>query len=396
MKDLNYKHVLLVSFLLFSVLTIKGQNYDESKVHEFTLPPLLETTQGEMIVNTKQWKDVRRPEILKLFEENVYGQVPKDFDKINFSIINKNEHALNGDATYKEVDIEVYRNNDKINIRLFLFVPNNISKPAPTFLVINHRGVKTMDVTRENRDDFWPVEEVISSGYALAGFDVIDVAPDHKVDYSKEVLEKLYPEHLGMKNGMRALGAWGWGASRIIDYFETDQSVDATKVVVVGHSRGGKAALWCGAQDERVAIAISNESGNSGAKISRRNYGESVERITQNFPYWFSPNYRDFANREDKLPIDQHMLVALIAPRGVYVAGAAEDDWADNKGQYLSLIEAQPLFRLYGFNLNLPNETPKVGEQIIQKPMGFHIREGKHNMTLFDWRKFIEFADDVL
>ena len=160
MKNLNYKHVLLLGFLLLSVLSMKAQNYDESKVNEYTLPPLLETEQGEEIVNQKQWEDVRRPEILKLFEDNVYGQVPKDFDKINFNLINKDELALNGDATYKEVDIEVQRNNGKINIRLYLFVPNNITKPAPTFLVINHRGVKTMDETRENRDDFWPVEEI--------------------------------------------------------------------------------------------------------------------------------------------------------------------------------------------------------------------------------------------
>ncbi len=396
MKIIKHKYFLLLYFILLSGIILKAQNYDESKVNAYPLPPLLKTEQGKAILNQEQWEDVRRSEILKLFEDNVYGQVPTDFDEISFNLINQDERALNGAATYKEIDIEVLRNNNKVNIRLFLFVPNNINKPAPTFLVINHRGEVTMDVTRENQDAFWPVEEVISSGYALAGFDVKDVAPDHKEDYSKEVLQKLYPEHLEMKNGMRALGAWGWGASRIIDYFETDPTVDVGKVIVVGHSRGGKAALWCGAQDQRVAIAISNESGNSGAKISRRNYGESVDRITQGFPYWFSPNYREFANHEDKLPVDQHMLIALIAPRGVYVAGAAEDDWADNKGQYLSLIEAQPVFRLYGFNLNLPQQMPKVGEQLIQKPMGFHIREGKHDMTLYDWRKFIKFADSVL
>ena len=385
MKSINYKHILLLCFLLISGITMKAQNYDESKVGDYTLPPLLKTEQGETIVNQKQWEDIRRPEILKLFEDNVYGQVPKDFDEINFNLIDEDANALDGKATYKEIDIEVHRNNNKVNIRLYLYVPNNVSKAAPTFLYINHRGEWTDDV-----------QEVVSSGYAFAGFDVKDVAPDDKEDYSKEVLQKLYPEHLEMQNGMRALGAWGWGASRIIDYLETDRSIDAKKVIVVGHSRGGKAALWCGAQDERVAIAISNESGNSGAKISRRNYGETVEIITQNFPHWFSPTYSKYANREDELPVDQHMLIALMAPRSVYVAAAEEDDWADNKGQYLSLVEAQPVFRLYDFNLNLPQEMPEVGEQLIQKPVGFHMRKGEHDITLYDWQMFIRFADAVL
>jgi hypothetical protein len=249
-----------------------------------------------------------------------------------------------------------------------------------------------MDVTRDNKDGFWPAEDVINAGYGIAGFDVIEVAPDNNDHFTEGVLE-LYPEQLEMKNGMAALGAWGWGASRAIDYFETDDVVDDSKIIVVGHSRGGKSSLWCGAQDERVAIAVSNESGNSGAAISRRNFGETVARICQNFPYWFCANYQQYANNEDKLPIDQHMLVALMAPRAVYVASAAEDLWADPKGQYLALLEAQPVFNLYGFQTNLPLEIPAENEQIIRPTMGFHNREGKHNMTPYDWQQFINFAD---
>lgn len=241
---------------------------------------------------------------------------------------------------------------------------------------------------------FWPAEEVIEAGYAIAGFDVADVAPDNNDTYSEEILEKLYPEQLEIDNGMRALGAWGWGASRVIDYFEKDRSVDAGRVISVGHSRGGKASLWHGAQDERVAITISNESGNSGAALSRRNFGETVDRITKTFPYWFCPNYRQYAGNEDELPVDQHMLIALIAPRAVYVASAAEDLWADPKGQYLALKEAQPAFELYGIDSNLPEEMPEVNKQIIHSSMGFHNREGKHNMTPYDWQQFIRFADE--
>ena len=228
----------------------------------------------------------------------------------------------------------------------------------------------------------------------MAGFDVKDVAPDHKADFVNQILTKLYPEQMTQPSGMRALGAWGWGASRIIDYLETDKTIDAKKVIVVGHSRGGKAALWCGAQDERVAIAVSNESGNSGAKISRRNFGETVETITRVFPYWFVPKYATFANNENNLPIDQHMLLALMAPRAVYVASAADDSWADPKGQYLALVEAQPVFRLFNFKPNLPENMPSNNIQEIQLPLGFHNRDGGHDMNLFDWRQFVKFADE--
>jgi hypothetical protein len=387
------KIISLLLLFFFSLQMIYAQNYDESKVGEYTLPELLVTESGQTVSTPAQWENIRRPEILKLFEDHVYGQVPKDFDDIKFKVTKQDKKAMNGMATLKEVAITVTRNNKSVTMNLLMFTPNKVKKPAPMFLVINHRGIKTMDVTRQNKDGFWPAEQVIEAGYGISGFDVIDVSPDDKVKFTEGILEQLYPEQLEMDNGMRALGAWGWGASRAIDYFEKDKSVDATKIISVGHSRGGKSSLWFGAQDERVAITISNESGNSGAALSRRNFGETVERITTNFPYWFCPNYRQYANNEDKLPVDQHMLIALMAPRAVYVASAAEDLWADPKGQYLALKEAQPVFNLYGIETNLPEEMPEVNEQIIRPHMGFHNREGKHNMTPYDWQQFIRFAD---
>ena len=370
------------------------QNYDESKVGEYTLPEILVAESGETVRTPSQWENVRRPEIVKLFEDNVYGQVPKDFDDIKFKVVNTDKKAINGKATLKELAITISRLGKSITMNLVMFTPNKATKPAPMFLVINHRGIKTMDVTRQNKDAFWPVEEVIDAGFGISGFDVIDVSPDNKVTFKEGVLDQLYPEQLEMSNGMRTLGAWGWGASRVIDYFEKDKSVDATKIISVGHSRGGKSSLWFGAQDKRVAITISNESGNSGAALSRRNFGETIERITQNFPYWFCTNYQKYANNEDKLPVDQHMLLALIAPRAVYVASAAEDTWADPNGQYLALKESQVAFNLYGIETNLPDKMPLVDEQIIKPHMGFHNRQGKHNMTVYDWQQFINFANE--
>jgi hypothetical protein len=389
---MKMKKELFYMVLLILTTPLYAQNYDESKVGNYLLPELLTTQTGKKINSAKEWEQSRRPEILKLFEDNVYGQVPRDFDKIEFKLLEENHNLLNGKATHKKVAINVTRNKKSITIQTDLFIPNNVKKPVPAFIIINHRLAKTKELSPEN--EFWPVETIITSGYAVAGLDVSDVAVDHKTEYVDQVLAKLYPEQIEQPNGMRALGAWGWGASRMIDYFETDKSIDARKIIVVGHSRGGKAALWCGAQDRRVAVAISNESGNSGAKISRRNFGETVEIITRNFPHWFVPQYATFANNENELPVDQHMLLALMAPRAVYVASAAEDLWADPKGQYLALAAAQPVFKLYGYNTNLPDTMPPNNEQLIQLPLGFHNRDGKHDMLLFDWKQYIKFADN--
>jgi len=367
-------------------------NYDESKVGTYSLPELLITQSGEKVSTVKQWEKVRRPEILKLFENNEYGKVPSDFDKITFKIENQDNNAMEGLATLKQVAVTVFRNNNSLTIHLVLFIPNKVKKEVPVFLVINHRGMRTMDVTRNNKDGFWPAEQVISAGYAIAGFDVTDVSPDNNKTFSKGVLDQLYPEQLKMNNGMRCLGAWGWGASRIIDYFETDKAIDAKKIIVLGHSRGGKASLWCGAQDQRIAITISNESGNSGAALSRRNFGETIDKIMI-ASRWFCPNYRKYANNEDNLPFDQHMLIALIAPRAVYVATAADDLWGDSKGQYLGLKYAQPVYNLYGCNCNLPEGMPDAST-FICSAMGFHNRVGKHNMTPYDWQQFIRFANN--
>ena len=392
MKRHKFSSVVFVLLLLFQF--VAAQNYDESNVKPYELPALLTTRDGQTITTPAQWENLRRPEILKLFEDHVYGQVPKDFDDIKFKVTKQDKKAMDGKATLKKVAITVTRNQKSVTMNLLMFTPNKVKNPVPMFLVINHRGIKTMDVSRQSKDGFWPAEQVIEAGYGISGFDVVDVSPDNKVKFTEGILDQLYPEQLEMDNGMRALGAWGWGASRAIDYFEKDKSVDATKIISVGHSRGGKSSLWLGAQDQRVAITISNDSGNSGAALSRRNFGESVERITQNFPYWFCPNYRQYANNEDNLPIDQHMLIGLIVPRAVYVASAAEDLWADPKGQYLALKEAQPVYHLYGLETNLPEEMPAVDEQIIRPVMGFHNREGKHNMTPYDWQPFIQFANE--
>ena len=366
-------------------------NYDESKVHPYTLPEVLKTEDGDIIDDKLSWEKERRPEVLTLFENNVYGQMPQVYDSINFSLTNE-EVAMNGKGHLKEVLITVWKTNKSASIHLTLFTPNDKKKPVPAFLLINNRGKYNTDPTRFIRSDFWPAEMVIDSGYAIAAFHVSDAAPDDKDNYQNGVLQ-LYPEQLRAKNGMKAIGAWAWAASRVMDYFEKDKDIDVNKVAIVGHSRGGKASLWAGAQDPRFSMVISNNSGNTGAALSRRNFGETVKRINDSFPHWFADNYKKFNENEAALPIDQHMLISLIAPRPVYVTSATEDLWADPKGSYLSLLHAKEVYDLYGKNSELTPEPPPINSPVIDSYLGYHNREGIHNLTVYDWKNFIQFAN---
>ena len=384
-------------FLLVVLLQVQAQNaaeanYDEAKVPSYTLPDVLKTTKNVTVQSKAEWETVRRPEIIKLFEENVYGQMPKSYDRLTYSIKNEIADAMTGKATLKEILIEVINNNKPVKINLVLFVPKNQKGPVPVFLLINNRDKENTDPTRAKKSDFWPAEMVIDSGYAIAAFHVSDLAPDDTAKYINGVLQ-LYPEQLTANNGMRAIGAWAWGASRVLDYFEKDADIDAKRVAVVGHSRGGKASLWAAAEDQRFAMCISNCSGNTGAALSRRQFGERVNRINTAFPHWFAKNYKKFNKNEAVLPVDQHMLIAAIAPRPLYATNATKDLWADPTGTFLSLKNAENVYALYGIKSNLPGDPPAVNQPIVNSQMAYHMRQGQHNLTSYDWGNFIKFAN---
>jgi hypothetical protein len=369
-----------------------AQNYDESKIAPYTLPKILTTSRGQIVTDKSTWENLRRPEVLALFKNEVYGQMVHTYDSLSFIFNRMVTDAMNGKATLKEVQITVWKIGKSVNIALYYFLPNKRKGAVPVFLLINNRDKKNTDPSRKEKSEFWPAEMLIDSGFGIAAFHVSDLAADNKETYQNGVLQ-LYPEQMKVPNGMKAIGAWAWGACRVLDYFNQDADINPKQIFVVGHSRGGKAALWAGAVDKRFAMVFSNCSGNSGAALSKRKFGETVKVINTNFPHWFTENYKKYNDNEPALPVDQHMLIASIAPRPVYVTSATKDLWADPTGSYLSLVHAKKVYDLYGKPSALTPEPPAVNSPIIKSFLGYHNREGIHDLTVYDWTNFIRFAN---
>ena len=368
-------------------------NYYEEKVTAYTLPDVLANSAGQKITTSKEWTKVRRQEVLELFRENVYGRVPATPFTKTFKVVNEDRNAMGGSATLKQVDITIQSGGKSLVIHLFLFIPNNALKPVPAFLLIN-LGSRTIDPTRKEKNEWWPAEEIVARGYAAAAFSNSDVDPDNFDDF-KNGIHGVLDRGVRPPDAWGTIAAWAWGASRCMDYLETDKDINKKKVAVLGHSRGGKTALWTGAQDQRFSMVISNESGCGGAALARRRYGETVARINTAFPHWFCSNYKKYSDNENAMPVDMHMLLALIAPRALYVDCADEDLWGDPKGSYLSLYNALPVFKLLKVSSGIPVTMPPLNEQVISGKVAFHIRDGAHNLLLKDWNWFMDFADTV-
>jgi len=413
-----YCNIFLLAFLSFNAHS--QINYDEVKVPEYKLPEMLISNNGEKIQTSEDWINIRRPEIIKLFEEYVYGRVPEAYLEIKFETTKTDSNALCGKAIQKNIVAYFINEGDTIQMELLIFIPANATKPVPLFLGMNFYGNQAIHpassipitesyvynnpeynifnhtATYESRgtdSSSWPVERMLERGYGLATFCYGDLDPDFDDGFKNGIHSLLDYSEKNDSNELSSISAWTYGLTTAMDYLETDEQINKSQIVVIGHSRLGKTALWAGAIDQRFAIVISNNSGCGGAALSRRKIGETVKDINTMFPHWFSKNFHDFNDKENELPIDQHMLIGLIAPRPVYVGSAEQDKWADPYGEFLSLYHAGPVYKLFGLDTIKEDTLPEINKPLWTGKMGYHIRTGDHEITRFDWEKYLDFTD---
>ena len=346
----------------------------------------------------EDWIKIQRPKTLELFKNHVYGRAPLGKPTtLSFKVIEEDPKAMDGAATLRIIQISYSGSGGESGFKLITFIPNKATKPAPGYLLICNRGPENIDPTRKKKDDFWPAESIVARGYVAATFLNSELSTDKDLNFNNGA-HKAFDNYDGERPGdaWATIAAWAWAASRALDYFQTDPAIDASKFAVVGHSRGGKTARWAGATDERFALTISNNSGCTGAALARRKTGERVARINKSFPHWFCGNYKNFDGKENELPIDQHQLVALMAPRAVYVASASKDDWADPEGEFLAAAYAGPVYELFGLKGLETMEMPAPDQPIQLGHIGYHLRTGKHDLSQYDWEQYLNFGDKHL
>jgi hypothetical protein len=353
------------------------------------------------------WETHRRAEILSQFEDLVYGKAPEVGFQLAIELLEENvQEPLN--ARRLRLATHVTTPLGQLTIHTTLFLPLQGGKASPVFL-----GMHLFDSSKKipvigqpwidpgeqfpdlaKKDSVTVLKMILKRGYGFATIDANDVDPDED-DGFENGIHALFHDGQNLPhqdNDWGTLAAWAWGLGRSLDALETLDAVDAKRVIVIGHSRMGKAALWAGAQDERFAMVISNNSGCGGAAISRRKKGETVAHINRNFPHWFCRSFHAYGDREDQLPVDQHMLVALSAPRPVYIASAVQDNWSDPFGEYLSGYYASEVYQYYGMEGLRKDMHPEINKSIGDR-VGYHLRTGRHDITTFDWLKYLDFAD---
>lgn len=397
-------------------------NYDEDRVPRYTLPPLLTLDNGQKVNDKTSWR-VRRAELLDAFSQHVYGRTPATRPAQRVDVHEAGVLTLDGRARRTQLSVSWPGHPDVQPVDVLLYAPAAPTAPVPVFCGLNFFGnhavhadpgirlstrwmrssdqhaVRDHRATEHSRGTVasrWPLEAIVEAGCAVMTAYCGDLAPDDPSVVGTGIAPLFADAVAAVPPEERwgALGMWAWGLSRMRDLVDELDLLDPTRVAVLGHSRLGKAALWAGAQDERVALVISNDSGCGGAALSRRAYGETVERITAAFPHWFCPRFATYAGREQALPVDQHQLLALAAPRALYVASAIEDRWADPKGEFLAAATLDPVYRLFGLRGLGTRSMPPV-DRPIGHAVRYHVRTGGHDLTMYDWQQYLRAMRDL-
>ena len=391
------------SFLLSGILLVALDGLAAMPVPA-NVPELMTCEDGTKVSSVAQWEGKRRGEILEFFTREEYGRRPVERPAdLKFEAVEPDKVMMSGRAIRKRVRAHWTGPRGDWSFVFTAFVPKRAADAglkSPSFVLICNRSVENIDPTREKKSYFWPAEEIVDRGYAAIAFWNGDLAPDDRNPVFTNGVYRIYGDR--GEDTWGALSAWAWGASRVMDWIETEPTLDARHVGVVGHSRGGKTALVAGVTDRRFAMACSNCSGCSGAKLNHIDLpkSESIRIITGAFRHWFSLKYDAWADREAEMPYDQHEWIALMAPRLVAVASAGEDNWAGQLGEFHAARLASPAWELYGRKgLVAPAEPPTVGDRPAdglayqEGSVSYHIRPGEHTLSAYDWHRYLDFAD---
>src|ERR1700752_517685 len=422
----------LASALVLSTFVASGQtqnappkvvagipvNYDEALVGSYTLPDPLLLANGKQVRDPKTWTQKRRPEIVRLFEENQFGRSPGHPAKMSFDVFDKGTPALDGKAVCRQVTVYFSSDKNGPKMDLLVYLPAAARKPVPLFLnlsftanssTVDDPGIKPGEVwNRDKKKVPAPkpatfgrlnVAPLLAHGIGVATVYYGDIDPDFEggIAYGGRALYLKPGQKEPAPNEWGAISAWAWGLSRALDYLETDKGVDAKRVAIFGVSRLGKTVLWAGAHDPRFALVIASCSGEGGAAISRRNYGELVKHLVAptRYPYQFAANYQKYGDHVDQLPVDSHMLISLIAPRPLLLQTGDTDFWSDPKGEFLAAVAAGPVYRLLSQQALDTDQMPAAGQSIMHT-LGYYMPSCGHATVPSDWDQFIKFLNQHL
>jgi len=383
-------------------------NYDESKVAPYTLADPLVTIEGKRVTSASTWKRQRRPELLRAYETEIYGRVPANAPKIRWEVVETDSHAREG-ALLKKVVGHVGSKPDGPQIRVSIYTPAQATKRVPVILLLNFGGGPARGGTppatpaaggragqgRGNAATGEPpnAADILARGWGYATVGYNDIQPDRADAWTEGVIgqtlapgqTKPAPDEWG------TISAWAWGASRIADYLQSDRNVDGSHLALYGFSRLGKTALWAAAQDERFKVVFSGCSGEMGAALARRDWGETVDDMAQNFGWQFGERFQQWPGRWTAMPVDAHLLISLIAPRPLFVTGGTGDQWSDPKGEFLAQVAAGPVYRLLGARDLGTSIYPAADAPVVSGDLGFNLHTGPHTATPAEWATFVDF-----